>query len=346
MHKNIIIILAALFVLLFQSSVFAQEVTVQGTGKSCKEAVDKALYSALEYTVGTLASAPELSVKHSLVVSEIYGQAKEYITGFETIDEEHSLSSCKATLIVDIDTGPDSKLVTKLKQMRLINIVHSNPRIAIVITDYSTEKTVEGAVAKRLAASGFTKIVGIKNDVSMYYHKNARSVGANGKNGGYLKDVPADFLIIGEIVNNKPDRETRPLGTMFAARLIKVDTNEVIAVRTVNVNHAEDIFAKAGEQIGEQMAEELFAYADRPESGFRLIVANVDTFSRMVDLENHLKDIKGVKNIYIREYLETTAIIDIDAAVDTKIFSELLLKEVKYITITDITGSSIKMRFN
>lgn len=353
--------LAALLTLLLCTPLaLAKEVTVQGYGTTREEAINDALRNAVEQAVGTLIDSQTLVQNAEVIKDEIYTKSRGFVQDWTIVSEQKSGGQTVVTARVQVDTNPNSQLMGQLQRLKLIEQGLRDPRIGVVIPEYHISAPIpdpagETAVIKKLIEAGFSRMVDARQISNIRYSQTLKSILQGNRSDAisFSSSQGLDYLVVGEAFSsyNSNLHGLISCSARLEAKLIKADTGEVIATNGVygtGVHSSEFIAAKlalneAGEKMGEYMVQQLMAFASNPEKGVQLVVKGITSYTKISILENELKQIRGVKNVYVRGYNGGIATIDINYTFAPKtLASELEKLSSINLSITDITNSGIQ----
>lgn len=355
-QKLVIIITLLVAVILLTAPVMAKEVTVQGFGVSREDAINDALRNAVEQSVGTLVSSETLVKNMRMLQDEIYTSSKGYVNGFEVLTEYRNAEGITVTIKADVDTSPNSSLVSHLQRLNLIKHGLQNPRIAVVIPEFHLTARIpdpagETAVIRKLIEAGFSRVVDPQQIQAIRYTDTVRALarGNTTEAIALANTYHVDYLLVGEAFSeyagNLENSGMRSCRARVEAKLIKADTAEIIATHGFHAGGAditEFTAAKkalnaAGELMGDYMTEKLLSYAGQAEKGIQLTVLNATSFSKISLLTKEIEQITGVKKIYMRDYNNGTAKIDIDYTGNVS----SLVNALKQISSTNLSVVSV-----
>jgi hypothetical protein len=344
----------------------AKEVVAQGTGATRDEAVSDALRNAVEQTLGTLVASETLVENQALVSDQIYVNSKGFINGFSVIDEWRGRDIdgyYSVTVRAEVDTAPDSALMRQLEKLNLIRQLLRDPRIAVIIPEYHINARLidpagETEVIKVLTGAGFTRIVDVRRVEAVKSGNAARAILSGDIAGARAigAEYGVDYLIVGEAfseyVGNIANSGVYSCRARIEARLIKADTGEIIAAEGFHAGGADitqSTAAKvalrnAGRLLGEYMVDKFLPYAGTLDKGLQITITNAHNFSRVSMLEAELRKVKGVKEIYIREYINGVAVIDINYSGSPQSLARILAQSsVLPLTVTAVAAHSVSV---
>ena len=162
--KKIITIFTLMCVLFCCSLALAKTVTVAGMGSTANEAENDALRNAVEHSVGVLVDSKSLSEKNVVLNDQIYAQSRGFIRNYVVIDRIQNSNGWTVTIEADVDDSPDSKLMTELTRLGIIDVQLRNPKIAVYIPEQHLRNRVpnsaaETEVVKAFLDAGFTNMI-------------------------------------------------------------------------------------------------------------------------------------------------------------------------------------------
>ncbi|SMD05444.1 hypothetical protein [Sporomusa malonica] len=356
------ILLISLILICFTGGVLAREVTVTGYGATRSDAISDALRQAIEQAVGTLVESETLVSNMAVIKDEIYARARGFVQNYDIINEHWSNSQVIITAKVIVDTAPNSELMSQLQRLKLIEVGIRDPRIAVIIPEYHnaspiSDPAAEAAIIQRLLAAGFTRVIDANQIRGIRYSSDVKSIASGNAKAVavVVANLDVDYLIIGEAfsqyVGNIQDSGILSSRARVEARLFKTDNGEIIAtnnsqaggVDITELMSAKKALNNAGNLMGNYMVQQLLNFASNPEKGVQLIIAGFTNYSQVNTLEKQLRQITGIKNVYIRNYSNGTATIDINYTGATKTLATELenMRDIR-VNITSISNSVIQ----
>lgn len=360
--RRLCLILAISFItlLLCIPAALAREVTVQGYGTTREEALNDALRTAVEQAVGTLVDSQTLVQNAEVVKDEIYTKSRGFVQDWSIVSEQRTAGQTILTARVQVDTNPNSRLMSQLQRLKLIEQGLRDPRIGVIIPEYHVNAPIpdpagETAVIKKLLEAGFSRMVDARQVQNIRYTNTVKSIIQGNRDDAiaFASSQGLDYIIIGEAFSTRNSYlyGLVSCGARLEAKIIKADTGEIIATNGLygtGVHSSEFIAAKmaltdAGEKMGDYMVQQLMAFASNPEKGVQLTVKGITSYNKISILENELKQLRGVKNIYVRGYNGGIVTIDINYTYAPKTLAgELEKLSGINLSITDITNSGIQ----
>lgn len=278
------------------------------------------------------------------------------------VNEQRSAGQTVVTARVQVDTSPNSKLMGQLQRLKLIEQGLRDPRIGVIIPEYYISARIpdpagETAVVKKLIEAGFSRMVDPRQIQSIRYTNTVKSIlqGNQSDAIAFASSYGIDYLIVGEAFSqyagNLEGSGVYSCRARIEAKLIKADTGEIIAtngfhaggVDITEFTAAKKSLNNAGELMGDYMVQQLMALASNPEKGLQLVVRGLTSYTKVSILENELKQIRGVKNVFIRGYNGGIVTIDINYTGAPKTLANELEKLSSInLAVTDITNSGIQ----
>ena len=237
-----------------------------------------------------------------------------------------------------------------------------DPRIAVIVPETHITKPTpdpagETAIIRKLLEAGFSRIVD-KNQVDAIRQSDVGKALLNGDVSAAVNigvQFGIDYILVGEAFS---ELAQSPGGGLFScrarleARLIKTDTAQIVAAHGFHEGGADltELTASkkslnnAGEKMGDYMVEQLTNAAGKEESGVKLTITGISSFSKVSEIQKALRGLKGVKNVYMREYSGGVATIDLDVTVSPQVLAERMSEiSVPRMEVTEISGSAMKV---
>lgn len=149
--KKFFIIFSILLLLVGINSIsFAQQVTVTGVGDNKDEAVKEALRTAVEQVVGVYINSNTVVSNLQVELDKIYAASEGYVNDFRVLRTAYKGDKCHVQVRVDVDTEPNSKLLSDLQLTYLLD----NPRIIVKVSGSRYAGICEAAIVSKLRDMG------------------------------------------------------------------------------------------------------------------------------------------------------------------------------------------------
>lgn len=326
--------LIALLVLVFGFGItcngFAKNVTVTGVGSTVVEAENDALRMAVENTLGVLVDSQTLVDKNVVVEDTIYANSKGFVADYKVLSKNQDYNGWKVTIDATVDTNPDSKLMSELTRLGLIDNALRNPKIAIMIEEKNINyripnATSEIAMTNKFIESGFDNMIDINKERVMYNNPYAMNVE---ELDNIARSMQADILIVGQAFSERAGDIGKFISgakgrtgviscrAYVEAKMYIARTGQIIAANGINaggvdikeVNAAKVALQNAGFQMGEYFVEKLLGFAAGNRKQLEVVVLASD-FNKMNGVKSALTSLYGVKNAQIISYSNGKAII-------------------------------------
>ena len=354
-------LVAALFWAIQCPVVSAQEVLVEGHGDSHEAALHDALRQAVEQAVGTLVDSQTLVQNYMVLRDEVYTKSQGFVRDYSIISEKQLHDESVIQARVTVDTQPNSSLMSKLQRLQIIEVGLRDPRIGVVIVEHYTrpipDPTAENAMINQLMEAGFRRMV---DHGQLARIRNSDAIKAVINQGDakaavrLLANAPLDYLIVGEAFAEYAGSDSGynviSCRARVEARLIKVDTGEIIAAQGFHsggIDITEFTAAKkslnnAGKAAGKYFADKLMAYAANPEKGLQIKVVAVNDYSIVNLLGRLLRQQSGITNAFLRDYQQGTAMFDVNYSGSPVILAEQLESMTELpVNVMEISNSVI-----
>ena len=322
--------------------VSAQTILVEGQGPTREAALRDAMRQAVEHAVGTLIDSQTLVQNNTVLQDEIYAKSQGYIRNYAIVSEQQAGGFVTLRAKVTVDSQPNSALMTKLQRLKIIDLGLGDPRIGVVINEHYIrpipDPAAETAVINQLAETGFRRIVD-PNSLAQIRRSNAVKAIMQGDTRAALQMIAKDsmdYLIVGEgfaeYAGRDPGGSIASCRARVEARLIKVDTGEIIAAQgfhaggidVTEFTAAKKSLNNAGKAAGKYFAEKLLAYAANPEKGMQIKVIGVNDYSMVNLLNRSIKQQTGISNVFLRDFQQGTALLDINYTGSPSVLAEQL----------------------
>lgn len=359
-----------LILLSLQNFAIAQEVIVDGIGVDRNSAVRDAIRNAIENVVGTFVNSTTLTQNSVLQLDEIYTNSQGFVKNIVVLNEGSSSVGYMVTAQIDVDTNPNSQLMDKLNMLAQLD----DPRIAVAvlkneITDYDysyidNDSITESKINEKLIELGFNHVIDIALLDKLKNYSLLNSI-YNGDNYllGEVEEYGIDYLIIGknELDSNKiylPNNDGKYAETMLmnskailTMKIIKFDTGEIVETFKVGGIGIEqnDIRAKnkaikvVADKAARNIADKFRKIAAKAYDTLQMII-NCNDYNDIENITEILRRTAGIQSVYIREYSNNKAVIDIDTLQKPHVIVELLRKNIKGgMFINDISNSKIEL---
>lgn len=329
--KKLVILLMLAAAVFSCSLALARNVTVTGMGVTVAEAENDALRNAVERAVGVLVDSQTLTEKNVVLHDQVYTQSRGFIRNYTVTGRSRLADGWRVTVDADIDDSPDSRLMTELTKLGIIDTRLRNPKIAVYIPEKHIRFSVpdpaaETAVVKVFVDAGFNNMIVASPKLARV---NVSSYGWALK-PLYNIDVEdmrkaarffdADILIMGEafsegvgdVGRNLPGRPStnalacraRVEGKMYLARtgqILAADGKYASGVDISEAIASKKALAAAGEQLGEYFLEKILDKGAGNRQGFEMIVRGTD-FTQINQVQSALGKVAGVKSVNLSRY--------------------------------------------
>lgn len=320
---------AILLTLLFCHVAWAKDIIVDGVGPSRDDAIRDALRLAVEQAVGTLVDSQTVSNNSQIISDEIYTKSQGFVQDYHIIKEQNNGGMYTISANVKVDTEPNSTLYTRLHKLRLIEIGLRDPRIAVIIPEFYQSSALPSSssgasVIEHLRNAGFKHVIDANQLQNIQQSQLLKAILDNDYESAKVLATTEklDFVIVGEATSqyigdlyNSGIKSSR---AHISAKVLKVDTGEIIAAHDFDGSGADvtpDVSAKkalsiCGDKVGDYMVTKLMEYASDPDKPVTIIIKRA-TFQKLTDIQKALKDVSGVKSVFLRSYNTGIAQIDV-----------------------------------
>ena len=364
-------VVTAMLLLALNNITYAQIADVSGVGEDRDSALRDAKRNAVEQIVGTYINSETLVSQASVVSDEIYAKSVGFITDVRVIDEGKRNSSYYVRAKIDVNTNPNSELMNRIEMIKALG----DPRIGVVVfknatvSDYgsperSYDDITEESVNSKLLSMGFSHVMDanivakLRNSslLNSLYNGDTNLIGDTGGLG-------VDVLVLAQSnVDAAKINLTQQDGTTVDTQLVRgiADiTGKVIMLATGNIQgtfsvrgHGIDIsentannkaLKNASANAAVEVGKILRKKAAKAFDGLQ-IIASVNDDEKLEELVADLKSLKGVQGVYMREYQNGKAVIDIESNQQLHILLRML-KEKSHLGLFNegITNNTMEL---
>ena len=353
MKRFAVLILSLLMIL--SATALAKSVTVTGTGMTPSDAENDALRAAVENTLGVLVDSETLVQNSMLIRDQIYTQSRGFVTNYTVINREQVAGSWRVTINATVDDQPNSKLMSELTRLGIINVQLRNPKIAVYVPEVHLQYHVpdpagETAIVKALIDAGFSNVteVGSRLNVANPLNMTAAQMTQAAQQFG------ADIMIVGEAFSegvgdpaqwlpgnqrtNMQACRARVEAKMFVVRtgqIIAADGKLGSAYDNSQAVASKKALASAGKLMGEYLVEQITGmYTSR--QGIEVVVYAAD-FSKVNLVQSALGQVNRVKNVNLSSYENGRAVFTVQYGGSP----QTLFNELQALTTADLTLQSL-----
>ena len=316
--KFSVLIFAAL--LIFCSSAFAKTVTVTGIGVTANDAENDALRNAVQNALGVLVDSNTLVEKNILIQDQIYTQSRGFITDYKVLSRNQTSDGWQVTITAEVDDQPNSKLMSELARLGIINTQLRNPKIAVYVPETHLQYHVpdpagETAIVKALISAGFSQVteVGSRLQVSNPLKMSAAEMTNAAQKFG------VDIIIVGEAFSEGigdpgqwlPGNQQTNLHSCRArveAKMFIVRTGQIIAADgkyASGLDNSQAIASKkalaaAGQQMGEYLVGQITGLYTSQQN-VEVVVYGA-AFQKINQVQTAIGNVRGVKSCNLSSY--------------------------------------------
>lgn len=362
--------LGAILIFLSPGMIFAKSVTVTGIGRTAEESENDALRRAVETAVGVLVDSETLVEKGRLISDQIYTNSRGFITDYKVQNREQMPDgSWETSIVADVNDNPDSKLMSELTKLGIIENRLRDPKIAVYIPESHIQYRIpdpagETAVVKTLIEAGFSNVIAASPKLSVSDY----SWGSKSYESVNLEDMrsaarffEADIIVMGEAFSEGvgdparwlPGRQSSELQSCRArveAKMYIAKTGQIIAAdgtygSGLDISQAvasKKALSAAGKQMGDYLTGEIMKLGAGNRQGLEVIVIGSD-FSKINAVQAALSRVRGVKNARLSDYANGRGVFALQYSgspqtlfrdLSESVEEELVMNEASYNTLT------------
>ena len=307
-------------------------------------------------TLGVLVDSQTL-VQNSVVINDqIYTQSRGFITNYEVTSRQQTPYGWQVTINADVDDNPNSKLMSELTRLGIIDTRLRNPRIAVYVPESHIQYRIpdpagETAIVKALTEAGFSNVteVGSRLSVSKPMNMNTAQMTQAANQLG------VDIMIVGEAFSEGlgdaaqwlPGNQTSKMQSCSArleAKMFIVKTGQIIAadgkygsaIDSSESLAAKKALASAGQQMGEYFIEQLMTLGSGNRQSMQVVVIGSD-FTKINRVQAALSQVRNVSNVNLSSYQGGKGVFTINYSGSP----QTLFNELQSIADIDLTLKSI-----
>lgn len=325
------VLLAAL--LFLPGNSMATTVIADGQGTTLQEAEKVAMRNAVEKAVGSLIRSKTTVSMNQVLSDEIYAISEGYVKNYTLLNKKIVSDGIYVRASVEVDTSPDSKLMSTLTRLKITDVNMRNARIAVsipLVYEYETQNNslAETEVLKKLSAAGFQNIITSKDMESSGYQNYDTTDDSSEQMKEIADSVQADILVVGEAVcENVGDVgqfiDGENVGLLsgrvtIQAKVYMADTGQLIAVNDIS-GSGMDITEKgamqkalrqAGSEMGEYLSNHMLEYFSGNRQQMRMII-RTDHMAQIQEIQQALSRVPGVQSVNCNEYRQGQGVISL-----------------------------------
>jgi len=363
--KKIFCILCTIFFLALHGQVYALEYIAEGTGPSRKAAIQDSFRNALENVAGMTIDSSTHVNNTRVTHDQIYTHSNGFIRSYQVLQTLNDGEQYMVKTKVVIDMEPNAKLMSGFDKVKAIHVGINDPRIGIIVLNQNnamkaSDVAVETAIASVLNQSGFSHIINM-NQLNQMKNKRFKIAAAKSDFNtiGLLgTQEQLDYIVTGSIRANDIDLKfdtqipMKANDATLSINTTKCDTGEAIQFGTYQETEiditqkiaADNAKYKTGEKAGHDIANKLLNYAASTSKNYTIYVHNIKDQNSLSSLKDYLGDISGVQDVYIREFTNNSAVIDLSFTGDNQTLASYITEDTEQPSqIMKITNSTIDL---
>jgi len=302
---------------------FARTIRVDGYGVTLKEAENDAVRNAVENAVGALVDSTTLTQNGMVIEDKILSRSQGYVNNYQVVSKQRNDKGWKVSLDADVDIKPDSKLMSDLARMGIIDVALRNPRIAVLMSmeqrhDRENRNLAETAIEECLISSGFTQVMNVGDYSVMRPRIFGLGVDALRQ---YATSNKVDIIVYGKVTGSRVGDVGKYLGKgrattgvvsyraeanvkMYMAKTnrIVVACNKIGSGIDSTERMAADAAIKAACVNAADYCVERLIQDGSGQKQYIEVVVHVSDFSKLNQIKSVLSESEKVKSVQIRGY--------------------------------------------
>lgn len=363
-----------------------QEVVAKGLGavigndeaKAYDDALASALRNAVEQVVGTMIQSNVLVENYQVVEDRIYSNTRGYVKSYQVINQANRGNNIVETTIRAV--VKKSNLENDLNAIGLLISQKNKPRVMLLIDEVNMHhhyyyyhhdlNTTANELTNKFLEKGFTFVD--RDVVSQKLQKDAALAAVDGDikaAQSIARESGAEVLIVGKAISKAASGGPAVLKqsgmvscqATLNLRAVRADDGSIIAttskqaaaVHVDNVTGGTQALIKASDLAAEELTKKILsAWQKDVYSGttIQMRVMDVPSFNDLVKFKNMVKtNVRGVQEVYQRDYSANTATLDIDVRGDARqVAEELTLKDFTPYTVdvVNVSQNSLVVKLN
>jgi len=333
--------------ILYCFSCFASTVEVEGHGISYRAAELDALRSAVERALGAIVDSDTLTRNSEVVEDNIFAHSQGYVTNYVILSQRLDNGDYVVNARVDVDTQPNSKLMSDLAKHGIIHIALRNPKIAILVDDRKfpqNHSPAQGVIAKKMLDAGFTNLVDVDTysiRTSNFYEYDKVAL------TNLLKLFGADIVVVGRVSYGYVGDIGKYLGNghkktgvlsyqatfeakMFIAstgRIVGLDTGTGKSVGITEMKAAKQASMDASTTVADSLINQLLNEGAGQKQIVELKVFTTD-FSKLNLVKQALSNGNIVKNARLTSYSNGVGIFSVGFTGSPDLLYKMIEKDI------------------
>lgn len=281
-----------------------------GVSQAREEAIRQATRLAVEQAMGVYVLSETLTENMALVSDKILTQSSGYISGYKVVSESKANGLYTVKIEATVSVEP---LVDQLAALGLLR----DWNVAVVLVSNGDARTSNESAKTQLNAMMIKKGFRVADDNALV-QLSQPALMQQIQQGNYLAALPAlrdqgvDVLVVGKTLTRAAGEPMETYGGIktimtqgqIDARLIRVDTGEMLAAKSFNAaagGSAQDIAESKAIQQAAQKAGDFFALeiAKLPAATTQKILLSVKglNYNRERSLREALKTVPGIRKL-------------------------------------------------
>jgi hypothetical protein len=336
-------------------------------------ALDDALRKAVEQAVGTLIESETIVQNYQVINDSIYAQTKGFVRSYQIVSEKQDGPLYRVSVAATVAVGDVKE---DLQALGLLIQRMRRPRVMVMIPEENIHDsgwwwhwaanigTVETAVIKALKAREFTVMDAVTVRKSIDKDAALRAIEGDAAAAARVaQQTGAEVLVTGHAVSEPAGSiagsSLHSYQASVTARAVKADTGEIVATaagsgKAAHLNATAggtEALRQAGGMIADDLIRQITAQWAKEASGTRMLALSVSGMDKDLvdDLASALKSsVRGVAEVFLREYASGVARLDVDFKGD----AETLSKELRGLAVaggrlevTATTPNKLDVRF-
>ncbi|MEN3044599.1 MAG: hypothetical protein ABDH37_05220 [Candidatus Hydrothermales bacterium] len=321
--------------------------SVEGISKGVarERAIQDALRNLVEQGTGLFISSETIIENFELLQDKIFSKAEGYIKEYSIISEKEEAGLYRVKIKAKVAEG---KLKDDLEALRLLVLEKERPRVLVV----SSASFLEDMLQNSFRDAGFPVLDPLSLKRKMDKEKlRAIYSGANDTAlARYALREGAEMIVFSEYVEGEKEEESpyfkgkKLKEVVITARIIDPLSAEILSSERIEKTYPQitsSVKKRLVDSLFSVLKREIIENWQRGENIVKIYLYNV-SFEKIGEIRNFLLlNLKRVKKIILREFIENTGIIEVITPETPSNISHILINKYSDLKLREIQGQNI-----
>lgn len=329
----------------------------RGTAQAKDMAINDALRNAVEKAIGTYVDSETVSKNYETIEDSILTKTEGYVSDYEVIDETKDETDEIYKVKIEAEVVTEI-LKDDIDTLELTIERANDPRVVVVIPEEHIEREIpdpaaETEIIRKLKEAGF-RLVDQEQVEKARDSEEARRA-ASGEEDAYEElaaRFDADLMVIGEAFSefNEEYEGMTSCRARVEIRVVRADTGEILTAHGIHASGADvtestaskKALQEAGSEMADYLLETLPEEISDTERSVQLSINSIN-FNQLNDLEERLKDTHLIEDVNTRDFVGSSAEIDLKTSLlPMQLAEELSSWDSPALEIKGVSGGKIE----